>query len=303
LAVGLWLCLYLPARACAQAVALDMSACERPAPDVVRALVGLELRERLLQAGAALPSDAQVVEIRCSELEAQLWLRGTEARKRVALASVPVELRARLLALSVAELARPLALTTPAFPPPLAAAYSPPTAASPAPIAAPRYLLWAGMEAHATPLFALGGALLLRVKLHALVSWSSAGSLTLASIEIDRGELRVLQVSLRSGLALVLFDSSLASLQLGAGVRGGWLRLRGEPADAERTTAAHFSAFYLGPALFAGAVLHVLAPLFVALELELSHSLREARANVEDGNARTLSPWRSSAVLGAGLAW
>ena len=94
-----------------------------------------------------------------------------------------------------------------------------------------------------------------------------------------------------------------ASLQLGAGVRAGWLRLSGEPAQSTQTEAAHFTALYLGPAAFIGVTHWIAAPLFVALELELSHSLREVRANVQGGSARTLSPWRSGALLGAGLAW
>jgi hypothetical protein len=119
---------------------------------------------------------------------------------------------------------------------------------------------------------------------------------------IDSGKLRVLSVSLRTGLAW-LAQGTRGSFHVGVGVRGRWLKLTGEPSDAARTAARHFAAWSLGPALFAGASVHISAPVFLALELELHHALREVKANVQEGNPRTLSPWRTSAVVGAGLAW
>ena len=296
---SVWLC--SPQGVCAQDVALDMSACHDPAPGVVRALVSVELRDRLLPADASPPAGVQVVDVRCTRDEAELGVRGTEERKTVALSSVPAELRARLLALSVAELARPQPRA--AVPVAPVAPVEPPRSLPAEPrLATPTYLLWAGLEVQATPLLGLGGSLLLRAKMHDFWAWSSAVSLAQASSAIDRGELRVLQASLRTGLAFLL-ESSRASLQVGAGVRGGWLRLSGEPASSELTAAARFSAWYLGPALFAAVTFRVASPVFVALELELTCALREVRANVEGGSARTLSPWRSSGVLGAGVAW
>jgi hypothetical protein len=306
-----WLCFQTRVRA--QAVVLDMSGCDAPAPSDVRAVLGVELHEQLVREDDSPPADAQTVEVRCTQDDAELWLRGTQLHRTVALASVPAALRARVVALSVAELARPQ---------PIAAAPPPPAAEAPVPVAevlepepepeAPddedafarpsAYWLWAGAEAQATPLFGVGGSVLLRVKVRELLAWSSAVSIAQARTGIDHGKLRVLSVSLRTGLALLL-ESSRASLQVGAGIRGGWQRLSGEPSDAANIAGAHFDAWFVGPAVFTGATWRIASPVFVALEFEVDHTLREMRANVQGGSARTLSPWRSSGSLGAGLAW
>jgi hypothetical protein len=299
------------ARAGAQPVVLDMSDCDEPAPNEVRALLVVELHEQLVREDDLPPADAQTVEVRCTPDDAELRLPGTESRRTVRLASVPLGLRARVLALSIAELARPQPTATAAVAP-LPENYEPEPEEEPeegpddderaASMRPAAYFLWAGVEAQATPLFGFGGSVLLRAKVGELLAWSSAVSLAQAHTQIDRGTLRVLSVSLRTGLALLL-ETSRASLHVGAGVRGGWMRLTGEPADAEDTVAAHFDAGFVGPALFAGVTWRISAPVFVALELEVDHALRDVRANVEDGTTRTLSPWRSSGSLGAGVAW
>jgi hypothetical protein len=369
------LCAWLSmgSRAAGQSVALDMRACLEPAPREVRAVLTVELHEQLLAEDESVPADARVVEVRCTRDQAELWLRGMGSRRTVALASVPPELRARLLALSVAELTRPQPLASSARngavaetsaglarpqppasgtrgaadaesarpqppasdargatdaestrPQPLAAGQSAaatserkarsdageaseldsaePGIDAAGPRARPPRLLWVGAEVQATPLVGLGGALLFRARLAPWLAWSSALSLGETRTGIDGGKLRVLSVSLRTGLAW-LAQGTLGSCYVGAGARGRWLKLSGEPSLAANTAARHFAAWSLGPALFAGASVHIAAPVFLALELELQHALREVRANVEEGNPRTLSPWRTSAVVGAGLAW
>jgi hypothetical protein len=346
--VCVWLS--MDSRAAAQSVALDMRACAEPAPRDVRAVLTVELHEQLLGEDEGLPADARVIEVRCSRDEAELWLRGTAART-VALGSVPRELRARLLALSVAELVRPqLSAADPAAGATAAGAGSTAGAgadgapahdseaanAQPSyadgergeiaedaeaepdelesaepefvgvddagPSARPPRFLWIGAEAQVTPLVGLGGALLFRAQLLPWLAWSSAVSLGESQTDIDNGKLRALSVSLRTGLAW-LVQGPRASFHAGGGIRGRWLKLTGEPSDETSTAAKHFDAWSLGPALFAGATVRLAPPVFLALELELHHALREVRANVEEGKARTLSPVRTSAVLGAGLAW
>jgi hypothetical protein len=333
--------LAMDSHAAAQSVALDMRACAEPAPRDVRAVLTVELHEQLAGEEEVAAADARVIEVRCTRDEAELWLRGTASRRIVALASVPPELRARLLALSVAELVRPQlpasgaagAAAIGAAPQRRTEAASDrpsssagrgdevadaesedeadaPQSAEPEFVglddagqrAQPPRFLWIGAEVQATPLVGLGGALSFRAKLAPWLASSSAISLGESRADIDSGRLRALSVSLRTGLAW-LAQSPRASLHAGAGVRGRWLKLTGEPADESRTAAKHFDAWSLGPALFTGASLRLAAPVFLALELELHHALREVRANVEEGEPRTLSPLRMSAVLGAGLAW
>ncbi len=349
-----------PARA--EDVALDMTGCAQPSPSDVRAVLEVELQGQLRREDEAGPRGAQVVEVRCTSSDAHLWLRGTNARRTVTLTTVPPELRARLLALSVAELTRPH-LTRPAraHPQPTAAgttvgiATSDPTATSAAAAAGeagassdeaaraadaprsndatdeadatsdgesadqrdegseaydsnaadlrppPAYFAWLGAEAQASPLFSVGGSLAFQAIVSEWLAWSSAFSVAHAAASIDRGDLSVLSLSLRTGLALVL-RSQHGSLHVGAGLRGQWQRLEGEPSDAELTRSSSFSAWSLGPAAFGGATWQFASPAFLALELEAAR-LREVRAQVEAGDAKTLSAWRASAVVGMGLAW
>jgi hypothetical protein len=298
--------------AAADVIALDLSACASPPATEVRALLALELRERLLPEAAAEPAAAEHVLVVCDEARAQLTLREQGRVRTLALSSVQPELRARLLALAIAELlqqpgearaasaARPSEAAEPATeaPPPPSAAAAP----RPAPPALPRFALWAGLEVSATPVFALGGSLSFRARLWRLLAWSSAFAFTQGTRAIDRGELRVQSNALRTGPALLLEDPR-GALQLGLGARVGALRLRGVPDDRAQTESAEFRSWYVGPALFAGGLLRLGRRAILALELELAYTMRRVRADVEGGGALTLGPWRASAVLGAGAAW
>lgn len=287
-----------------------MSGCADPAPSDVRGLLGVELHEQLVREDDLPPADAQTVEVHCTLDEAELSLRGTAVQRTVVLASVPPNLRARVLALSIAELARPQPAAAGA--PPTSAAAStpqePPSEVQTEPEVReedePRrqvYSLWLGAEGQAAPLFALGGSVLLRVRVRELLAWSNAAGIGQARVDIDGGRLRLLSVSVRTGLALLL-EGVGTSFHVGAGIRASWTKLSGEPSDATNLVAAHFDAWSVGPALFAGATARISSALFLAVELELDH-LRSLRAGVEGGNARTLSPWRNSVALGAGVAW
>jgi hypothetical protein len=296
----------LPALARAEAVALDMSACAAPEPEQVRALLALELHARLLKPDDLVPASALHVAVRCSADEARLALPDRAVERVLDLASVPSELRARLLALSIAELLQQ-AVPAPGAAPPALAPPPPPAPATPAPARAkapqlPRFLLWGGLEASATPLFALGGSLLFRLRILRLFAWSSALGFSQGRVSIDRGKLRVQSVALRTGPALLL-ENAHGSLQLGLGARLGWLGLRGEPADADAVAAQSFNSWSVGPAGFTGGALRLGRRAVIALELELAHTLRRVRADVEGGGARTLGALHTSAVLGAGATW
>lgn len=366
----------MSSRAAGQDIALDMHGCAHPAESEVRAVLNVELHNQLLTQEQLAPPDARIVEVQCTRDKAELTLQKTASKRTLALTSVPPELRARLLALSIAELVRPQPPAARARaqrnsasaqraeapqPQPLAANQTTPNPQASATTAAPveaseqrpvlqlpaagalaeaigerdqpkssssdapesgeaagpadepdklgsaasasaaRYLC-VGAEAQATPLWGWGGALLFRAKLAPWFASSSALSLGQAQTNIDAGRLRVLSVSLRTGLAW-LAQGPHGTLHAGVGVRARWLRLAGEPTNQANTTAKHFEAWSLGPAVFAGATLHIAVPWFLALELELHHALREVKALVEEGASRSLSPWQTSATLGAGLSW
>jgi opacity protein-like surface antigen len=165
-----------------------------------------------------------------------------------------------------------------------------------------RYFLGAAITGQAAPLLGVGGSLQFRMTLARPFAWSSAFSFVYAKTAIDRGELRASALSLRTGLAVFL-ERRPFTLLAGAGVCGQWLRLSGAPTSSANTLAASFDAWSLGPALFAGATWRVAPPLSLAFELDGSHGLRTVRALVQDGDARSLTPWRVSAMLGAGVMW
>ena len=302
----------LAAAARAESVALHMTECETPAPDDVRRLLRLELRERLLASDAAPSADTQQVVVRCSEHEAHIALAPAAETRRLALGSVPFEHRARLLALSIAELlqrpepgARETSDLAAAVPPRAAKSAqdaSKPTSAALASTLLPRFALWAGAEVGATPLWAFGASLQFRARLRHMLAWTGAFGFTQGKLAIDRGSVHVQSNALRTGPAL-LVERARGSFHAGLGARLGFLRLRGGPDDATLTQAAQFRTWYIAPALFAGGLVRLGKRAVLALELELTHTLRRVRADVEGGGARTLSALRLAGVLGAGATW
>lgn len=289
--------------ACAQQVALDTSACPGVPESEVRALLTLELHARLLAPSADEPEGTEHVHVRCSGDEAELTRQETGATRALSFSGVALALQARVLALAIAELLRPEEKPPAAPPvaPPAPSAHAEPLASVPA-AAQPRFHLWAGVHGDALPLFALGGALLFRVSIVRLFAWSSSFDFSQVRTPIDRGTLRVQSISLRTGPALS-FALTPVTLLVGVGARLSLLRLSGEAADKSQTHATSFDSWLIAPTLFAGAAIALARGAFLALELELGNALRHVRADVEGGGARTLSPWRASAVLGAGFQW
>jgi hypothetical protein len=300
---ALALCLWLGAF-CARAehVALDMSACPDVSEVELRSLLALELPTRLLAPQQLEPADSEHVQIRCSLSEATLTRAELGKSRTLALSSVPLPLRPRVIALAIAELVRPEPAGVSA-PAPAAAPVAPvPPAPTASALKSERYHLWAGVQGAALPLFSLGGALALRVSIRPLFAWASALSFGQRRIAIDRGQLRVQDLSLRSGPALS-FTRARWTLLLGAAAKLSYVRLTGEAADRSATRARRFDAWLFVPTLFAGAAVALGRGAFAALELEAGHALRRLRADVEGGGARTLSAFRASALLGAGLQW
>jgi hypothetical protein len=289
-----------PARA--ELVALDASACLDVPEGEVRALLTLELPGRLLEKGAPEPELTEHVRVRCTAAAAELAREENGAKRTLSFEGVPLGLHARVLALAIAELLRPEEKQRPAEP---VVAGPPKAPEEPAPIGArpdPRFHLWAGISGSALPLLSLGGSLLLRVSIRRLFAWSNAFDVSQVRTPIDRGQLRVQNISLRTGPALSFVVSPL-TLLLGAGFRLSLLRLSGEASDPSATGSRGFDTWLVAPTLFGGAALDVGRGAFLALELEVGHALRRVRADVVGGGALTLSAWRASGVLGAGFQW
>lgn len=299
----LWLGAFC-ARVHAEHVALDMSGCPDVSEAELRSLLALELPTRLVAADQPEPSDSEHLRVQCTVSDATLTRSELGRSRTIALSNVPLPLRARVIALAIAELVRPEPAKPSAPPPGQVAKVAPPTPppAPATPRTRDRYHLWAAVQGSALPLIALGGALALRVSIRPLFAWSSAFSFSQRRSAIDRGELRVQDMSLRSGPALS-FTLASWTLLLGAAAKVSYMRLSGEAADRSATRARTFEAWLLAPTLFAGTSVSLGRGAFAALELEAGHALRRLRADVQGGGARTLSAFRASALLGAGFQW
>ncbi len=278
-----------------------MSACAQVAEEDVRALLALELPTRLLTRAQGEPPRSEQVRVACAGDEATLRRAQAGSARTLSLSGVPAVLHARVLALAIAELLRPE--EKPVVREPLRAPEPPSSAPSASALPArEQYRLWAGVHGTALPVLAVGAGLLFRVELAPLFSWSSGLSFAQGRVDVDRGELRVQDVALRTGPVLS-FQRGPWNLSLGAAAKLSLLRLSGDAADRSATRALAFQAWLFVPTLFAGVLLGLGRGAFVALDLEAGHALRRVRADVEGGGARSLSAFRAGATLGAGLQW
>jgi hypothetical protein len=253
-------------------VALDTRACAVDAQELRRILA----LERRIDDNAPLQ-----VELRCDSERA--WLHAGPSTREIELASVPEGLRARLLALAIAEL-------RPAPPPQIVS--------KPAPVQ--RFRVWLAAHGQLSSLGAAGAQLGFSARLNAWSAFASGVAFTQGSMVIDRGDLRVRHSSVHAGLAW-LRDGRLA-LMAGAGVRAGWLGLRGTSSYAQ-VRGQRFDTWFVGPTLFGSTSLRFAEHGFVVLALELTHTVREVHAEVRGGATRTLSPWLGGASLGVGASW
>jgi hypothetical protein len=305
------MCVLPVSAARAQAVALDLAGCAEPAAAEVRALASLELRGRLRE-----PADGsaeQEIVVTCSGERAEL--RSTERGdvRVLELGSVPAPLRARLLALAIAELASvpgstPASREQPALVEHAQAAPPAQSAAASAPLRAQKpwlgsaAIVAAGVKLSVQPVVGAAASFSSLVRVFGPLSWTGALTLGQTRRAIDGGRLRVRSLVLRSGPGLRLerarwltYGALAARLEL--------LELLGEPRDRDLFRGARVRTFVIGPALFAGVALALTQHLLIGLEAELSHQLRAVDVQVRGGQTSTLSPWRVSFDALVGARW
>lgn len=295
-------------RAQAEAVALDLTACAEPPERDVRTLAALELRGRLVERAPA-EAALQIV-VRCEDERALLSLSSsgsTSAPRSIDLSTVPEALRARLLALAIAELARAPSEPEPVVEPVLSSEPAPVQSPEPAPARPREPARWnsqiaAGVELQAAPMLLLSGTLSTLVRALGPLGFSGLLSLGQGRREIDLGTLRVRQLGLRAGPAF-LFTRPRYRLHAGVAARVSLLALRGEADDRTVATARSFRTVVAGPAVFAGSSLALGRHFMLGLEAELAHLLREVRADVSGARSSTLAPLRVSLSLLLGARW
>jgi len=304
------MCVFTVSAARAQTVALDLTGCAVPPAAEVRALAALELRGRLLES-PDVAADQQL-SVTCTGDRAELHSSARAEPRTIDLGSVPPALRARLLALSIAELnraprAQPSGVETthdaePA--PPIVAPTEPASTAAASRASAARFsgLLAAGVKLSAAPMWAAAGALSTLLPVVGPLAWTGELALGQARRDIDGGSLRVRSVVLRSGPALLLVRAR-ALWYAGLAVRLELLELTGEPRDRSLWRSSSARTFVIGPGLFAGVALPLGRHLALALEAELAHQLRAVDVEVRGGQSSTLSPWRAALDVLVGARW
>lgn len=295
----------------AQAVALDLTGCAEPAPSDVRALATLELRGRLRSAGDA--EAAQHIVVTCMGERAELRAVERGDVRSVELGSVPTGLRARLLALSIAEVASVAGATRTgadednalqqAVPTPLRPAAAP-AYVPPGPVSRDRPVAIVSMGARLAALPVVGGGVSLasQVRLSDALSWTGALTLGQTRRDIEGGRVRMRSLVLRSGPALTLERKRWLGYA-GVAARVELLELVGEPRDAALFRAARVRTYVMGPALFTGVMWMLGRHVLFGLEAELAHQLRAVELGVRGGQSSTLSPWRLTVDAVVGGRW
>ncbi|HEY6877692.1 MAG TPA: hypothetical protein VI299_06710, partial [Polyangiales bacterium] len=175
---------------------LDMSACSEIDASEVRRILSLEL-----SVSDASSDDTREVRVECDRATARLSSR--DRTRTLALESVPEPLRARLLALAIAELG-PRASGVAAEPSGAPPAERPPSVAPVRPRAPQRSQLWLGAYGQRGSAWAAGATLGFTSSLRRMWAWSSGAAFTQGTHAIDRGQLRVRHASLYAGPALQL---------------------------------------------------------------------------------------------------
>lgn len=291
-------------RACAQAVALDLRACAAPAESAVRAIAAVELRGRLLPSAVTDERVQSTVRVRCDERTAELQLVETGAHRSVNLASVPETLRARLLALAVAELATDLPAAASAAQTPAAPAREDTTNAPPASTSfarAPRFTLGLSAGVQLAPLFGALGSLSLLFALRGPLRLYAAFELAQARADVEGGRVRMRTAALRLGPALGL-SRPRGGCFIGLGARAARQQFAGESRD-ERYDARSFSALSLGPSVFGGGQVQLAPHIAVLIEAAATHQLRATRLHVGGEKTRSLSAFEAGLRLGVGASW
>jgi hypothetical protein len=295
LAVAIVACVGNARRARAQEVALDLSACSVPAAEEVRALASVELRDRLLtiEASAQASVPRFTVAVRCDERTASLLVRESGAERTVDLASVPPPLRARLLALSIAELTTDMA----------EGRSEPARAVLPvpaAPITRRRVTVALSAGAQLAPLLGVLGSLSVWLMWRGPLRLYTSVDVGHARAPLDGGQVSMSTVALRAGPALA-FERGRFEATVGLGVRAARHQFRGQPARAG--AARSFSTLSLAPTAFVALQLRLTRHFLWLIDAGLTHQLRETRLEVRGGSPRVLSALETAVRSGVGVTW
>jgi hypothetical protein len=283
---------------------LSLEGCAEADAGEVRRLLALELSERLSDAEQDAAENG--LHVRCAGDYAELSRVGEPVQRRLAMTQVPAELRPRLIALAVAELASmpieavaPAAAALPEPPGPTLDTPAPPPAPPPS---EPRFAVGLGGLGQITPLRSVGGALAFETRLLRHFAWSARAHYARGQRAIDLGTLYMTQLGMRTGPVLRVSYAPI-TIFAGLGARLSLLRLRGEATDAEIALGKRVQKLVAGPDLHVGVRLVLGQHGFLALELVEFYAMRALRIQTVGGSVRTLRGLYTEATLGGGFAW
>lgn len=240
---------------------LRVDPCVPVRPDVVAQQVAIELGPRHVQSANTIR-----LEVSCRGTLALLLSYSTRQvfARTLNLSLQPAEIREQILALSLAELFTAHTIYESALEPPRAApidtsprpATQPPAPSRP-PLPSLRLLALGSVQSYSNgPLNLFGGGLGL--------GWDGKRHVGLfvdllarhGSVSVPRGNIAVDTVS--TGVAvLYVHGGTRVRLRAGVGLRGGFVRMRGEPDAAASAVGRTHHGGWLGTALTLGASLHV----------------------------------------------
>lgn len=250
-----------PARSQQSSFFLRVDPCVPVRPDVVAQQVVIELGPRRTQLAHAIR-----LEVSCRGALTLLlsYSTRTALARSLNLSLQPAEIREQLLALSLAELfaahgteEAELESRAPAVEAPTVPAVAKPVPPSSPPIPSLRLMALGSAQVFSNgPLNLFGGGLGLgwdgKRRLGFFVDLLARHGRT----NVPQGSIAVDTISAGAAL-LYVHGSARVRLRAGAGLRGGFVRMQGEPADAMRTEGrAHYGG-WLGPAATLGVSLHI----------------------------------------------
>lgn len=223
-------------------VRLQMDDCALAPSDEVRRILNIELRGTLVESAEATDVTVTCADASAARISARDNESGRTLDRSVALADAAPSARARLLALSIAELVLTLDREREAAPPPPKIAPTPPApppALPPPSVAAPtkeprRLQLSAIATGHGLfdgTGFLAGGGLRLAHDLPQHVGWSTDAFVEHGAASTTVGIVAVDEISVDATLFYTRHWRRIG-FRLGAGARGGAVRLAGAPGSA-----------------------------------------------------------------------
>ncbi|HEX3851556.1 MAG TPA: hypothetical protein VHW01_11355 [Polyangiaceae bacterium] len=288
----------------AREIDIESSTCTHPLVEGVERLTRVELNNAGLPSGA----DAPHVTLSCAEgaVLIRVAIGESAGTRQLDLEQIESALRARVIALAIAELVRDTAAGAPALPAPLLSSSPPPSSQrEPTPVAsAPtepqnRLVVFAKLSNFGSSFQPLaGGGLGFSHDLGRL-ALGFGPSLSASNRNVSLGSVRALAADLSARLSL-RFPSRLLSGELGVGYALGYARLTGT-SNSALASARGLDGAWAAPFLFGVLEGPFASPAFLQLAAQLGYVLLPVRGFVAESNDLEIAGVWGGLSIGLGL--